>query len=47
MRPLEILKSKVERSMALMGTSSIGEINRSHVRTVGVQGDGSGLDRPA
>lgn len=47
MRSLEILKSEVERSMALMGTSSIGEINRSHVRTVGARGDELDLDRPA
>ena len=34
-RALHILKSELERSMALLGVSSIAEIQRSHIRRVG------------
>ena len=36
-RAIEILRSEIERSMALLGASSIKEIGRSHIRPVGSQ----------
>ena len=34
-RALDILKTEVERSMALLGVSSVGDLQAGHVRRVG------------